>query len=250
MTNPVSNLPSAQLPLITEPIVDDNGNPTTLFHRFLAGLFLRTGGGAGANTSDALTLAENALAEALAANAEATLAHTVANTAQTAADTAQTTANTALTTGSSAAAIAQHALATQLTALNNLSDLNNRAIARANLGVAISPITAQYDTCPASLSRYFPITRTTIVPANFSGTKTYAATAPTLDAPFLVSYIRSNVSTIIGTITLIHDGHDWLSLSTQPSVSLISGDTLVITTPSLADATLARVGITVSLTIG
>lgn len=249
MANPVSPLPSAQLPLITTELVDpQTGTATTLFHRFLTGLFLRTGGTAGASSTDALLLAQQALTVATVASTEAILAQTTATTAQTSATNAQSTANSATTAASSAQTTASYVQSTALTKANNLSDVSNKPASRQNLGVAIQPITVTFDTVPSGLVRYVPIVQSLTMPANFIGTKTYAGIVPTADAVFTIACVRSGVLSTIGTVTLIHSGN-FNALSLQASVNLVSGDTLVIQCPAVADATLARLGISFPMSI-
>lgn len=249
MTNPVSNLPSAQLPVPTTQIVDETGAATPLFHRFLTGLFLRTGGAAGASSSDTLAIAEAALTAAGIAQTDATLAQNTANTAATTAATAQATASSALNSASYAATVANNCVSTQLTKANNLSDVSSSSSARTNLKVAIVPVCVMYDTLSSGLVRYYPVVTPLTIPANLAGTKVYAGTVPTTNAIFTVGYIRSGVAVTIGTINVVNGGHTGIVLSTQSAVSLVAGDILTITAPSPADATLAYLSITLAPTI-
>lgn len=247
--NPVNNLPSAQLPTPTQPIVDPaTGIPTPLYHRFQVGLFLRTGGAAGANTTDVQTLAEQAESIANSAAAEATLAKNTANSAVIAADAAQTTANTAATSAQNANTLGTYLNKNALLAANDLSDVSNVSASRANLGLNVFPLTVTFDTLTTGLTRYVPLVSNLTIPANFARTSTYCGTVPTADAVFTVSYIRGPLTTPIGTITLIHLSV-FNALSIQAPVNLLSGDTLVIQCPSPADATLAHVGITIYMSL-
>ena len=90
------------------------------------------------------------------------------------------------------------------------------------------------------------IVQNTQVPANFAGSAGYSGTNATATSAFTVSYIHSGSPTTIGTFTFSSAGHT-PTLSTQAAVNLVSGDVLIITTPSVIDATLADVGITLLL---
>lgn len=250
MTNPVSNLPSAQLPVPNEMIINPDGTATPLLHRFLTGLYLRTGGAAGASSSDTQAIAEAALTAATIAQGDAAVAQAAANAAAAAAGTAQNTANTASTEAGVALSSAQHALASQLSRSNNLDDVGSSSTARSNLSVAIVPAVFVYDgTITSSATRYWPVVTPLTIPANLFGTRIYAGTVGTADAVFTVSYIRSGTSHSIGTITVVNGGHTGTVLSVQTSVNVVAGDTLTVTAPSIADATLANLSITLAPTI-
>ena len=90
------------------------------------------------------------------------------------------------------------------------------------------------------------IVQNTQVPANFAGSAGYSGTNATSSSAFTVSYIHSGSPITIGTFTFSSAGHT-PTLSTQAAVNLVSGDVLIITTPSAIDATLADVGITLLL---
>src|ERR1044072_154201 len=97
MTNPVSQIPSAQLPQIDDVISSTDGTPTLLFHRFITGIWQRTGGAAGVNNSDVATVAQDALTIGNAASTAAQAATNTATAAQTSANNALTLAQSALT---------------------------------------------------------------------------------------------------------------------------------------------------------
>ena len=180
-------------------------------------------------------------------------AETTATGAAAAAAAAQATADGAVTIATAAQSIASQAFTAAtnpqlLIATKNLSDIPNDPLARTNLGVNLIAVTVTYDTLPASLPRYIPITQPTTVPAGFAGTVTYCGVTPTTDATFTVRVIRAGAPILIGYITLIHLGHA-ASFSNQAAFKLVAGDVLQITCPSPADTSLANVGITLSLAL-
>lgn len=247
MSNPVSPLPSAQLPLTGTPIVDPmTGMASTLMHRFMVGLWQRTGGANGVSSGDVEQVAQNAANTAAAAAASAALAEQTAQSAQTAATTAQTTANVALSAASTANSLASSLQTSKLAVANNLSDVASATTARSNLGVSTTQVSVQFDTFAGNDKRYVPICRKYTLGANFAGLQVFAAVAPTADAPFTVSLLRSGGTISIGTITLTGTGH---FVSVQPAVSINVGDVLCITAPNPADATLAGVALSFLLTL-
>jgi hypothetical protein len=252
MTNPVSSNPTGAFPPITVPIAaNPSGIVTPEWYRLNVALWQRTGGSEGVNTGDVQTTAQTALTTAQAAELDATEAQTAAQTALTAADNATTQAMTA----NNAAIAAQADVATlaTLTLLiaDNLSDLSSVPTARANLGLSLWPLAITFDTLPSGLSRYIPITRAVTVPSDFGGLYTYCGTIPTAGAEFVLNYIRGGISTLLGTITIATGGNTYNLPLTSGALAynLIAGDTLQVITPSPADATLANVGITLSLVL-
>jgi len=248
MTNPVSATPSAQLPVPTSQLVDQNGVATPDFHRFLAGLYLRTGGGAGASSSDAQQVAEAALAAADLAGDEATQAQSTATTAEAAAAAAQSTADSAVSYAAQAGSVANQALATQLTASKNLSDLPSPASARGNLGTQYLCYVMLYDICTDGLKRCIPVVFPATIGSNLAGWRTWCGVLPTADALFTVGYIRSGVQHTLGQIKFVHASTSSYMPVCDP-VNLVAGDVITLQCPSPADATLAEVGIALRLTI-
>lgn len=96
---------------------------------------------------------------------------------------------------------------------------------------------------PAALQVVVPLTMALSLPANMAGTKGYALVAPTASAAFVLSYIRSGVTTAIGTLTFAAGAHT-LSAITSAAISLLATDVLLFTGPAGADATLATATIT------
>jgi hypothetical protein len=84
------------------------------------------------------------------------------------------------------------------------------------------------------------------IPANFAGTVVYASTRPTANAIFTVVQITGGVNTTVGTITLTPASSP--VLSSQAAISLAPGDVLQLHAPSVSDATLSDVGITIYTT--
>lgn len=249
MANPQSSIPNAQLPFMTQQVTAPDGTPTLLFHRFLTGLWQRTGGASGINNSDvqlvaseAFSLATQAGQAASAASSSATIAENTANAALAAANTANTAAQTAQTTASAA-------LTGALRVANNLSDLSSVSVARSNLGLAMWPLTVSFDSCPASLHRGIPLTRPLTVPASFAGTVAWWGIAATGTATFNVGYATAPSSSItpIGTIRVV--AGTGIQLSPQAAVTLAAGSSLVITCPASPDATLAEVSFTIPMVI-
>lgn len=248
MTNPVSATPSAQLPVPTSQLVDQNGVATPDFHRFLTGLYLRTGGGAGASTSDAQQVAEAALTAASLAGEEATQAQSTATSAEAAAAAAQSTADSAVTYAAQAGTVANQALATQLTASKNLSDLPSPPAARTAIGTPYVMFVMCVDVCVDGLTRFIPVLFPITIGANLAGCRTWCGVLPTADALFTVGYIRSGVQHTIGQIKFVHASTSSYMPVCDP-INLVAGDVITLQCPSPPDATLAEVGISLRLTI-
>lgn len=250
MANPQSQIPSAQLPYPDTVVTNQDGTPTLLFHRFLTGVWQRTGGAAGIGSSDVQAIATQALTTANRALTEANAADSSANQAQATANSARSLASTANTNASSALSIASSAYTGALLKANNLTDLGNVATARANLGLASYPAVFTFDTCPGSLSKAVPLMRSYTLPPNFAGVVLWWGVAATADAIFHIGRSRGPSSTItpIGTINVVHAGSGFMA-STQAAVSLSAGDSLVITAPASPDATLAQLSFTFPLTL-
>lgn len=247
MTNPQSSIPNAQLPFMTQVITAQDGTPTLLFHRFLTGLWQRTGGASGVNSSDSQVIADQALALATQAGQAASAASAAARDAQTTADTALSAANGATTSAQTAQSIATSTRNTSLQIAKNLSDLSSVSAARVNLGLSSFPLTFSFDTAPASLNRGIPLARAMVVPANLAGTVAWWGAAATATPIFKVGYsiAPSSAVTPIGTIEVVRG--TGINLSAQAAVTLAAGSTLVITCPAVPDATLAEVSFTIPM---
>lgn len=99
---------------------------------------------------------------------------------------------------------------------------------------------------PSTKCLIVPIVQNTQVPANFAASSGYAYTNATSNSVYTVAYLRSGSTTTIGTVTFSSGGHT-PAFSTQALVNLVAGDVLTITSPSVADLTLADVGLTLVL---
>lgn len=248
MTNPVSSLPSAQLPNTNTTLIDlTSGIATPLFHRFLTGLFLRTGGASGTSSADVEAVAKAALTTATDAQQQAAIATSTAQAADATAALANSTANNAATTAGAAIGLAQSVQSSSLQRSSNLSDLTSPTAARANLGVSVLGANFQIDTLSANLTRFFPLVVACTLPANFAGTQAVAAVLPTASTPLTISKWHAGVTTAIGTVTMAPGSG--FTLSIQPAVQFAAGDALVVKCPSVPDATCAQLGLTLSLTL-
>lgn len=249
MTNPQSTIPNAQLPYMTQQVTASDGTPTLLFHRFLTGLWQRTGGASGVNNSDVQVIADQALTLATQAGEAASAASAAANTAQNTADGALATANGANVTAQTALTAASSTRNTSLQINRNLADVQSVSSARLNLGLSTFPLTFSFDTPSANLKRGIPLTRKMVVPANFAGTVAWWGVAATATPIFNVGYSTapSSVITPIGTIEVVRG--TGINLSLQPSATLPAGATLVITCPGAPDATLAEFAVTIPLSL-
>ena len=141
MTNPISQVPSAQMPQIGEALVDPaTGSPTSLFHQFLRGLWQRTGGAAGVDSANTNTIAQAAQTTATNASQTATSANATAIQAAAGVANAQDTANNASAAAASAINLASHYVQSiALLKANNLGDLASPPAARVNLGLQTIP---------------------------------------------------------------------------------------------------------------
>src|ERR1044072_5206909 len=241
MVNPV-NPNRAALPSINDPIVDvGSGIITDEWYRWCLAMLNRTGGASGSSTTDAATVAAQALsiAEQAATNANTAISdfntiHTNVDTALTIANGAQATASTALTEANAAMAKAA-----------NLSDVANLATARTNLGVSVFPISYSIMTLTAQ-AIYTPVVQPLTVPASFTCVS-YCATPPSSDATLTLNVIRvgSGLVQNVGTIKLHHGAFSTNIVTTSSATLLNTGDTLQLLVPT-SDA--ANVGITIIAT--
>lgn len=246
MTNPVSINPESQYPSVDTPVIDlSTGRWTVPWARSILGLWLRTGGADGVNSSDVQTSVAQALNDSEEAKVTANLALADASGAQSTANTAQATANAAQITANAAAAAAGGAGASALTKANNLSDVANVSASRVNLGLQTLPVTFQYDILTNGLTKYVPIVRSATVQNNLFGTVTWAGTLPTADAVFTLKRIVGGVTSTIGTVTIVHASNAVILSGTQTTLN--AGDILALTGPNPADSTLAYVGISLAL---
>jgi len=248
MANPISNIPSAQIPPITERIAGTDGTPTSTFYRFFNGLYLWTGGATGVSASDAAEVANQAISTATQSNQQAQRALNEAQQASADVAALQPQVTLAVTTANQAVTTANGVQAACLQRFNNLGDLLDTRQARVNIGLPVLPLVYSFDTLPGSLRRGTPLVYAGSIAANLAGTQIWWDVATTANAVFTVSYVRGGVDTRIGTITLVNAGAG-VTFSLQASVTLRVGDTLVVQTPSVVDTTLARVAFTIPLSL-
>ena len=81
------------------------------------------------------------------------------------------------------------------------------------------------------------------IAAGFTGTVGYVGTNPTASATFTLSKVHSGTATAIGTIAISTAGA--LTLTAASAYTSAAGDTLRLTAPSVQDATLADVCLTI-----
>lgn len=249
MTNPVKSNTRANLPPNSIPVVDSNGNLTTLWrNNYFLPLLNRTGNTEGldlgqveSTASSALNLSNQNAAEIATLDVEVSTAQTDANKATAAAASAQSAGDTANQTANALVSII-------LSRFNNLSDVTSVSASRANLGLNSYPLTFTYDTLSSGLTRYIPVTQGLIVPVGLVGSQSYCGTVPAANAPFSLRYIRGGITSTIGTITLISASQSF-TLTCPVAVTLMAGDVLSLVAPGPADSTLANVGISLSLTL-
>ncbi len=231
--------PSPGLPIINP----ETGEMDQIWQSFFYGLYNRSGGSINILVADLQQQVEQNTFEVNVSISQSTVALQNSQEAKTDAAAASTTAILAQSTANSTA----NALSSRLVRTNNLGDVSNISASRSNLGLNSFFITQTFDTVPNGLTRYIPITLNCSLLTNFTGSIIYCGTFSTNDVNFTIKYIRNNVSTIIGTIGLIHSGNFpvFNGIPTQLQI----GDILTITCPSPADATFANVGISMLLNI-
>jgi hypothetical protein len=84
-----------------------------------------------------------------------------------------------------------------------------------------------------------------VIAADLAGTVVYDSTAATANAVFTLYKISADVTTPIGTVTLISGSNTACRLSNQPLTQFLVGDVLRLVAPSTQDGTLADLGITI-----
>ena len=245
MTNPISQIPNAPLPPISQQIVAADGLATSQFYRFLLGLWSRTGGALGVNTSDTVQVATQALQTANTASQQSQTTSAGLAVVQLEIATLSNELATVSNTASSASTTANNNQSLMLLKVANLNDVGSKAAARLNLGVGTYPAVYSFDTLPVGLRRGIPLIFPVATSANLAGTQVWWDVAPTSDAVFHVS--SKNLGAI-GTITIAAAGTG-VVFSLQAAVVLTVGDTLIVTCPSPVDGSLSRVGITIPLTL-
>lgn len=116
----------------------------------------------------------------------------------------------------------------------------------AQVQVSLCQMTLPGTPAPSTKCLIVPIVQNTQVPANFAASNGYSYTNATSNSVYTVAFLRSGSTTTIGTVTFSSGGHT-PAFSTQALVNLVAGDVLTITSPSVADLTLADVGLTIVL---
>lgn len=90
-----------------------------------------------------------------------------------------------------------------------------------------------------------PMVTNNSIDVNLTGTTTYAGTLPTNNAVFTVNKVSPlGLTVVIGTITLTN-ASNFSCLLSGPGGLFSAGDVLQLVAPTVQDATLADVGITV-----
>lgn len=247
MANPITNSVVAQLPPTTQPISDKDGNIVTPWYQYLYALYLRTGEGQGINVAEIQQEVQQANTTAIAADATANSGLALAETVETGLQSTTIIAVNA----QNLANVAQRNIATinqtALFAANNLSELADDGTARANLGVSTFPLIFQIDSATNGIKRLIPAWRPLTFGTNFSGSIGYCMIAPTANVTLNIGYIRSGVSTVIGSMTF-YAGTQIAFFTAQPPSSVQTGDIITLIGPS--DPTMAQVGITLLTTVG
>ena len=108
------------------------------------------------------------------------------------------------------------------------------------------PLTCSIPGSPASnvLLWYIPAVLVFTIPANFTGSLAVAGTSATSTSIFTLQYIRSGISTTLGSVTFSASSNVGVFSSSSSYTSQI-GDILTLTSPSSSDATLANIGISI-----
>lgn len=249
MANPTNTTATFNLPPSTAAIVDVlTGAPTPAFYFLLLTIQTRTGGVTGLDLTSVNATANAALALGHTNSAAIVSLQGELATQGAILSAVQITANTAEAAAAQAIALVNNVRATSLQRANNLSDLTNPSAARGNIGLATIGALFAFPTPAASQVVSFPVIRPMSIPANFSGTVTFAETVGAFDAVFTVQLIRSGATIGIGTINLIHGGQ-FNAFTAQPLFPLNIGDVLQLVAPASADPTLAGVAINLALNI-
>ena len=94
----------------------------------------------------------------------------------------------------------------------------------------------------AHYNRVIPQASTLAV--NLTGSAVYAGTLATANAVFTLNKISGGTTTLLGTVTFTSASHSVATIVTT-ATSFLAGDVLQLVAPTVADATLADVGITV-----
>jgi hypothetical protein len=106
------------------------------------------------------------------------------------------------------------------------------------------PIAFSFNGQPqSSATGIYPITQSTLLPANIPGSIGWAQTLATGSPAFVLAYVRAGVTTpiITGTFT---SASKFATFGSSNALSLVAGDVLIFTSPASIDATLSNVGFT------
>lgn len=247
MTNPISPIAVSQLPPISEPLVNQSQYITVDWYQCILALFQRSGGTGGfdiatiqAEASQAAIQSAQALTDVLALQSQVDSIGTTANSAKATANSAETTAIQAqsniLLFNASACFKGQ-----------NLAGLTNVPLSRANIGVDTFPIILDIESATTGIKKCVPLWRPLTWPQNFIGSAGFAMVAPASTVVINISYIRSGLTNLLGTMTFFATGQIAF-FSAQPEFTTETGDILTLIGPS--DTALAHVGITFLTTLG